>query len=110
MCAHVLDTSKGKGAAKVVTVLYRLLESEHWQELKTTFTDEDGRTEQLLDKKDFQSGIYKLKFDVYRYFIGQGKTCFYPFIEIVMKCVAGQHYLIPLQVSQFSYSTYKGSE
>lgn len=106
---HVLDTSLGKAASEVPFTLYRLLANEQWQELKQATTDKDGRAMQLLESTDFKSGIYKLKFNVQKYFDSVGVQSFYPFIEIVVKCVEGQHYHIPLLLSPFGYSTYRGT-
>lgn len=109
LSTHILDTSLGKAAAEVPLTVHRLLENQQWQELKQAATDKDGRASQLLETKDFTSGIYKLQFDVQKYYDGVGAECFYPFIEIVVKCVAGQHYHIPLLLSPFGYTTYRGT-
>ncbi|XP_037805470.1 5-hydroxyisourate hydrolase isoform X2 [Lucilia sericata] len=109
LSTHVLDTSLGKAAVDVPLSVYRLLENQQWQELKQAATDKDGRASQLLETNDFKSGIYKLQFNVQKYYDNLGVACFYPFIEIVVKCVAGQHYHIPLLLSPFGYTTYRGT-
>lgn len=108
LSTHILDTSLGKAASEVPLRVYRLTENQQWQELKQAKTDTDGRASQLLELKDFKSGIYKLQFDVQKYYDGLAIECFYPFIEIVVKCMAGQHYHIPLLLSPFGYTTYRG--
>ncbi|KAI8122862.1 hypothetical protein FF38_09077 [Lucilia cuprina] len=109
LSTHILDTSLGKAAVDVPLTVYRLLENQQWQELKQAVTDKDGRASQLLETNDFKSGIYKLQFNVQKYYDHLGVECFYPFIEIVVKCVAGQHYHIPLLLSPFGYTTYRGT-
>lgn len=109
LSTHVLDTSLGKAASEVPLTAYRLSENGEWKELKCTTTDKDGRASQLLEAKDFKNGIYKIKFFVHEYYKKLGADCFYPFIEIVINCEEGQHYHIPLLLSPFGYSTYRGT-
>ncbi|KAM7348892.1 uncharacterized protein ACRADG_008054 [Cochliomyia hominivorax] len=109
LSTHVLDTSRGKAAAEVPVTVYRFAENQQWQELKQDKTDRDGRASQLLELNDFTSGIYKLQFNVQKYYDNLSVECFYPFIEVVVKCVRGQHYHIPLLLSPFGYTTYRGT-
>ncbi|XP_013107889.2 uncharacterized protein LOC106087409 [Stomoxys calcitrans] len=106
---HILDTAVGKAAAGVPLVLYRQLPNDQWQEMGQATTNEDGRVSQLLGYADFQSGIYKLRFNIQPYFEAKKTPSFYPYIEIVVKCERGQHYHIPLLLSPFGYTTYRGT-
>ncbi|XP_075157077.1 5-hydroxyisourate hydrolase [Haematobia irritans] len=106
---HILDTSLGKAAHGVHITLYRQLADDQWQELNKAITNEDGRVNQLLSFADFQTSVYKLKFDILPYFEEKKTPSFYPFIEVVVKCERGQHYHIPLLLSPFGYTTYRGS-
>ncbi|XP_037938353.1 5-hydroxyisourate hydrolase-like [Teleopsis dalmanni] len=106
--SHILDTSLGKPAANVKIIIYRL-ENNQWQELNQASTDDDGRVTQLITLEQFQTGIYKLHFNVRPYFEQNQVKSFYPFIEIIAECTKGQHYHIPLLLNPFGYSTYRGS-
>lgn len=106
LSTHVLDTSLGRPAAGVPVVL------EH-QEVVIGFgtTDADGRV------RDFKhplpvllEGTYTLRFDVSDYFTSTGRECFYPDVTIKFRIGAQpEHYHVPLLISAFGYSTYRGS-
>ncbi|XP_005183996.2 uncharacterized protein LOC101898496 [Musca domestica] len=106
---HVLDTALGKAVANLPLTLYRQLDGGQWQELSQHSTNSDGRVGQLLDFKDFENGFYKLKFHVHNYFDSCKVSSFYPFVEIVIRCERGQHYHVPLLLSPFGYTTYRGT-
>lgn len=109
LSTHILDISLGKPAAGVPITVYSLNEQQQWVELKKTVSNADGRTGQLIEIEDFKSGVYKLKFDVQNYCNVLNLACLYPYIEIIVQCVVGQHYHIPLLLTSFGYSTYRGS-
>ena len=105
---HVLDTSRGHPAAGVPVVLERAVESG-WEPLGSGTTDGDGRVRDLLASAP-QDGRYRLTFDTGAYFRAVGATGFYP--EVSVTFVVGQgteHYHVPLLLSPFGYSTYRGS-
>jgi 5-hydroxyisourate hydrolase len=105
---HVLDTSRGCPAAGVPVVLERAVESG-WQQVGRGTTDADGRASDLLTSAP-QDGRYRLTFDTGTYFEAVGEAAFYP--EVSVTFVAGQgdeHYHVPLLLSRFGYSTYRGS-
>uniref|UniRef100_A0A1B0A2Y3 hydroxyisourate hydrolase n=1 Tax=Glossina pallidipes TaxID=7398 RepID=A0A1B0A2Y3_GLOPL len=113
---HVLDTSVGKPAANVIIIVYRLTENDpkqdgggQWLEINQSLTDKQGRIPQLLYSTDFQNGVYKLRFDIRPYFNLQNVTSFYPFIDVIVQCQENEHYHVPLLISPFGYSTYRGS-
>ncbi len=108
---HVLDTSRGMPAANVAIVLEILAAPEKWEAVATTSTNSDGRAPNLVPKHHLlAAGIYRLTFDTAAYFTAQQVESFYPQVEIrfIVKDPA-QHYHVPLLLSPFSYSTYRGS-
>ena len=105
---HVLDTSRGRPAAGVPVVLERAVESG-WEPLGCGTTDGDGRVRDLLASAP-EDGRYRLTFDTGAYFRAVGEAGFYP--EVSVTFVVGQaaeHYHVPLLLSPFGYSTYRGS-
>jgi 5-hydroxyisourate hydrolase len=105
---HVLDTSRGRPAAGVPVVLERATDSG-WQPVGRGTTDADGRARSLLLSEP-EAGRYRLTFDTDTYFRAVGDTGFYP--EVSVTFVVGQgeeHYHVPLLLSPFGYSTYRGS-
>ena len=107
--SHVLDISKGKPAVGVTIVLF--MESDHnWIELGRDVTNDDGRVMALADPDVIlPRGNYKLLFETRSYFEHQGIAPFYPSIEIIFHVNTGEHYHIPLLLSPFGYTTYRGS-
>ena len=109
LTTHILDTTKGKPAKDVMITLYRK-EKKQWTELVKGITNKDGRIPDLL-KKDvvLEEGIYKIRFETRDYFDKQGVATFYPYVEIIFDISTREHYHIPLLLSPFGYSTYRGS-
>jgi 5-hydroxyisourate hydrolase len=104
---HVLDTSRGRPAANVAVTLERQ-QSGEWQQLARVATDADGRARELTSHP--QPGIYRLTFDVAAYFSALGEEHFYPSVIVVFHIKdAGERYHVPLLISPFGYSTYRGS-
>jgi len=106
---HILDTTKGRPAAGVAIIL-SLQHGNEWDEIAKGVTNADGRITDLL-RKDLvlPEGIYKMKFDTKPYFEKQAVATFYPFVEIVFTITGNEHYHIPLLISAYGYSTYRGS-
>ena len=112
LTTHILDTANGRPADKVAIRLFtgdvqRTL-------LTTTVTNADGRTESaLLEGESMATGSYELEFDVGSYFATQGNSLSDPpFLDTVVirfSVSADEHYHVPLLVSPWSYSTYRGS-
>ena len=103
---HVLDTSIGKPAAGVPVILYKQ-HDDYWDVIAANTTDKNGRIAEFPDQiEKLSSGIYKLKFDVKAYF---EEDAFFPFVEVVFRVSKGQYYHVPLLLSPFGYSTYRGS-
>ena len=114
LSTHVLDTARGCPAPGVRIDLARIDGSQR-VELKTVFTNADGRTDlPLLDTHELDVGRYELTFHVGDYFAAQGlPVANPPFLDQVPLAVgiadAQAHYHVPLLVSPWSYATYRGS-
>jgi 5-hydroxyisourate hydrolase len=109
LSTHVLDTSSGRPGANVRIVLRR--ESEVLVDVRT---NTDGRTDKpLLEGSSFQPGSYELTFHVGDYFRAQGAPLAdLPFLDIIpvrFSIAEDAHYHVPLLVSPYGYSTYRGS-
>jgi len=107
---HVLDTSRGKPAAGLAVVLEQG-DGKEWRELAKGKTDADGRIETFLPKsKPVVAGIYRVTFESGDYFAERKTRTFYPRIIIIFEVVdPKEHYHVPLLLSPFGYSTYRGS-
>ena len=106
---HVLDTSRGRPAPGVPVTLERTDGSGAWTLIGSGETDSDGRLRRLLVTAP-SAGTYRLTFDTRAYFEVIGEPVFYPRVVITF-CVADGdvHYHVPLLLSPFGYSTYRGS-
>jgi 5-hydroxyisourate hydrolase len=103
---HILDISRGKPAQGVKVVL-EFLDGEFKKNAEGV-TDADGRV------RDWQftmkTGTWRIRFEITSYFEGLKESCFYPYVEIVFHVTnAEQHYHVPLLLSAYGYSTYRGS-
>jgi 5-hydroxyisourate hydrolase len=107
---HVLDTSRGRPASGVPVIL-EMRSDAGWREIARAETDADGRVRQLLPPDfPFATGTWRLTFGVGNYFAALGVESFYPEASIVFTIRdAGQHYHVPLLLSPYGYSTYRGS-
>jgi len=106
---HILDTSKGKPAAGVKAELF-FLDNTIWKMIAYGITNPDGRITDLLNVEDtLQDGLYKIKFETGEYFFKTGSDTFYPYAEITFKLNDNNHYHIPLLISPFGFTTYRGS-
>jgi 5-hydroxyisourate hydrolase len=108
---HVLDLAKGRAAAGVHVLLERRDDTGDWQSISRGNTDADGRLRTLYpDHQPLQPGVYRLTFDTERYFEADGITAFYPEVSVVFETAPGEkHYHVPLLLSPFGYSTYRGT-
>jgi 5-hydroxyisourate hydrolase len=105
---HVLDTSLGKPAENILVTLSNL-QGNTWVELAKNHTNADGRVLPCL-KDNIGGGTYRLDFALSDYFERHKKNVFYPSASIVFEVAdPEQHYHIPLLLSGYGYSTYKGS-
>ena len=113
LTTHVLDTASGKPAAGMRVELHRLIEGGKTK-LGDVATNDDGRVSQPLLAGDAMSpGTYRLLFHVGDYFAGRGSADAKKFLDVVPILFviedAGANYHVPLLVSPWSYSTYRGS-
>ncbi|GLB35895.1 putative transthyretin family. 5-hydroxyisourate hydrolase subfamily protein [Lyophyllum shimeji] len=124
---HVLDSSTGKPAPRVLVRLQQLERSDDdnapdiFQPLAKGYTDLDGRCLDLLppagseeekkEKTALQAGqTYKLVFKTKEYFEATDRTSFYPWVEITFTIAnPDEHYHVPLLISPYSFTTYRGS-
>ena len=112
LTTHILDTAHGGPAANVELRLYAL--GDIRELVASAVSDEDGRTaDPLLDEGAMQSGTYELEFDIGDYFVARGVPTATPaFLDTVVIRFAvssDESYHVPLLVSPWSYSTYRGS-
>jgi 5-hydroxyisourate hydrolase len=112
---HVLDISIGRPAAGVPVELERRPESVFgtqgdFEPVGHGTTDADGRQRGLTPEGPVEPGTYRLRFKTADYFAARNITGFYPVVEIQFVVEDGQqHYHVPLLLSPFGYSTYRGS-
>lgn len=108
---HVLDTAIGRPAAGVPVFLERLAGKDAPHVLGRGTTDADGRLRDLMPPTAIlDPGIYRITFDTGAYFLAQGLEAFYPEVAVVFEVADGtQHHHVPLLLSPFGYSTYRGS-
>ncbi len=107
---HVLDTSTGR-PAQSVTVRLTHLQGSSWQLVAEAVTDADGRVAALVTAAEaMPAGTYRLTFDVADYFGARDQQTFYA--EIAIDFVVrdtSEHYHVPLLLSPYGYSTYRGA-
>jgi 5-hydroxyisourate hydrolase len=105
LSTHVLDTGLGRPVAGIRVILSRANE-----ELCSVTTDSDGRAKDLQGKTPLTPGRYRLTFAVGAYFAANGRETFYDVVVIEFKVGEGsEHYHVPLLLSPYGYSTYRGS-
>ena len=108
---HVLDTSLGRPAASVQVTLERVDDAGSTAAIASATTDANGRIATAGDSaKNLAPGSYRLRFDTAEYFLRTGRAAFYPEVVVTFRIdSADEHFHIPLLLSPFGYSTYRGS-
>jgi len=111
LTTHVLDTAAGRPAAGIAIQLAQLDDAEQWQPLAEGTTDADGRSAELMaGQSTLAPGTYRLTFQLAAYFQARQVDSFYTAIPVVFTIRSPQqHVHVPLLVSPFGYSTYRGS-
>lgn len=114
LTTHVLDTARGCPARHLEIVLWRINGQER-EELNSLYTNADGRTDvPILPEADFVPGVYELEFHAGAYLAAYGTQATNPrFLDVIPirfgMSEADAHYHVPLLLSPFGYSTYRGS-
>ncbi len=112
LSTHVLDAALGRPARDVHVVLSRL-GPQGWARVADGRTDADGRLRPLDDEGgtvDLERSTYRLDFDTAAYFTATGQVGFYPQVSVTFEVTdPAVHHHVPLLLSPFAYSTYRGS-
>ena len=111
LSSHILDISQGKPAPNVKIALSKQDENQNWVLIDEKYTDNNGRIKDFLKEESNKNnnGVYKLTFYITPYFEKLKQKTFYPFIEVVFEIKDNQHYHIPITLSPYGYSTYRGN-
>jgi 5-hydroxyisourate hydrolase len=109
--SHVLDTARGRPADGVPVALDHRAPDGSWTHLADAVTDADGRVRGLIeDPSSMASGVYRVTFDTATYFASHDIEGFYPEAAVVFTVRdPREHFHIPLLLSPYGYSTYRGS-
>ena len=107
LSTHVLDAVSGEPAAGVRVELSRR-DDGVWTQLAAAATDHDGRVRQLAPD-GLDAGDHRLVFDTAGHFAATGTTGFYPEVAVVFTVTEERHYHVPLLLSPYAFSTYRGS-
>ncbi len=107
LSSHVLDAGRGT-PARGVAVRWERRTDRDWQPVAQSVTDDDGRVSHW--EGTATTGVHRLVFDTGDYFDAQGTTTFYPEVVVVFEITdPDAHHHVPLLLSPFAYSTYRGS-
>ena len=110
LSSHILDISTGMPAAGVTVQLEKLnKKTKGWDFVEKKVTDGQGRIKEFLDQRQDNLGIYKLTFFIEDYFSSRKVESFYPFVDVVFQIKDGKHYHVPITLSAYGYSTYRGN-
>lgn len=92
-------------------MLSKLSGENNWSVMEERTTDGNGRVKDFLEKRTGADnrGVYKLTYYVAPYFESQAQDTFYPFIDVVFEIKDDSHYHVPITLSPYGYSTYRGS-
>jgi 5-hydroxyisourate hydrolase len=108
---HILDLGTGRPAEGVAVELERWRGEDGWETLGRGVSDADGRIQHLLPAGTLlATASHRLRFAIAAYFEAANRETFYPEVAIAFSvCDPTQHYHVPLLLSPFGYSTYRGS-
>ena len=110
LSSHILDVSKGIPVSGVTIKLEQYNEqTKIWSFIEEKKTDLNGRITDFLNSQQSNLGIYKLTYFTADYFKKNGIESFYPFIEVVFQIQDQNHYHVPITLSAYGYSTYRGN-
>jgi 5-hydroxyisourate hydrolase len=109
---HILDLLSGRPAAGVAVSLARVLTgaARNVTVVGSGVTDGDGRLRTLVrEGETLDPGMYELTFETEPYFARGGVQSFYPHVTVAFHVQAGEKYHVPILISAFGYTTYRGS-
>jgi 5-hydroxyisourate hydrolase len=107
---HVLDTARGMPAVGVQISLEKREDDGTFSSLAQTKTNQDGRAPGMMAEGSLVPGIYRITFETAAYFATQNIKGFYPSVTVLFEIVeVNSHYHVPLLISPFGFSTYRGS-
>ena len=110
LTTHVLDLGLGRPARGVTVRLARRNDAGGWAPVAERVTDEDGRVRDFLGGAPLETGRYLMTFLTGEYFRARGERSFHPEVPVAFEVGdPAQHYHVPLLLSAFGYSTYRGS-
>ncbi|MDQ0477251.1 hydroxyisourate hydrolase [Chryseobacterium gotjawalense] len=111
LSSHILDITKGEPAPGVKISLSKQDKAGKWTAVDEKITDQNGRITDFLKvtKGVDNEGIYKLTYFVAPYFKKMKQDSFYPFIEVVFEIKGESHFHVPITLSAYGYSTYRGN-
>lgn len=110
LSSHILDISKGTPAVGVTIRLEKYNQNnKSWVLVDEKITDKNGRISDFLNAESANLGIYKFVYLTNDYFKKNDMESFYPFIEVVFQIKDDKHYHVPITLSAFGYSTYRGN-
>lgn len=109
LSSHVLDTARGTPASGL-GVRLEIATDDGWRPLAEGVTDAQGRVRDLLGTSILEARAYRLVFDTEGYLRATGQPVFYPRVEVIFVVTAPEeHHHVPLLLSPFGYSTYRGT-
>ncbi|MGS8052334.1 hydroxyisourate hydrolase [Escherichia marmotae] len=109
LSVHILNQQTGKPAADVTVTLEKKMDND-WLQINTAKTDKDGRIKALWPEQTATTGDYRVIFKTGDYFKQQNLESFFPEIPVEFHInKLNEHYHVPLLLSQYGYSTYRGS-
>jgi 5-hydroxyisourate hydrolase len=108
---HVIDIMRGRPAKGITVSLHKFSSSNQWEPLAVGTTDTDGRIRNMLDLRHIlTTGTYRLSYEAADYFRALGTACFFPEVAVTFLIEnPTEHYHIPLLLSPYAYSTYRGT-
>lgn len=110
LSSHILDVSKGMPARGVTIKLEKFNDAKKtWTSVEEKVTDKNGRVPDFLPNDKSNLGIYKLTYYTSEYFKKMNTESFYPWVEVVFQIINADHYHVPITLSAYGYSTYRGN-
>ncbi len=109
LSTHVLDTARGRPAAGVL-VTCEVRDGAGWREVTQRRTDADGRIGDLVERDALQAGVHRLRFATGAWADQAGQASFWPEVTVEFEVSRpDEHHHVPLLLSPYGYSTYRGS-